>query len=556
MPLQKVQKQRARSSPPRGPHRRGRYRRPSQDPSPEIEEYFKDMEREIEAVFLRNESLNAPLPAIGGNGPSRRERRPSMFISSKDLPMNRPRQLPHKASQGATAIAGEVLGDLLDKLAPPPPPMPKSLQQSGAATSSLRNELSSNMKRVTDVFRELDADGSGAIDVNEFHRAIRLTLPSREIPDSDIDEVFNAIDVSGDGTISLRELKRAITAPAPPGRAPPPTASASSGAQAGTIGAMPKPPSTAPERRGSVSARRASVSGEAPGARRGSIMPDNGATTERRGTVIVAQQQVKQGARGKRSSFMHNLPGQEVATSDADSMVILHPLRQKQVLRLYLEFRSQHAAGVCKVDRFDKLLRLTYPTEDKAHIEAMAQHVMQKVSQHESAEEYQLAAQQAHDKQCEDIFEALDADNNGTINLDEFMMLRDLDGLDLSELELRAIFCEVDADHNGSLDMDEFKDLLNTCPHFLQLKDSILDKARSQQKSKEEPGGGRAELWTLGLPKRHASPPKTKVGAGGILKSVNERPSLAGVGNTELNMRRVLQEREDARQKAGARSPP
>ena len=61
--------------------------------------------------------------------------------------------------------------------------------------------------------------------------------------------------------------------------------------------------------------------------------------------------------------------------------IVIHPMRQKQILKLYLEFQHQHQKGLCKVARFEQLLKLMFPTEDRAHIEAMARHVATRVAQ-------------------------------------------------------------------------------------------------------------------------------------------------------------------------------
>ena len=71
--------------------------------------------------------------------------------------------------------------------------------------------------------------------------------------------------------------------------------------------------------------------------------------------------------------------------------VTLHPLRQREVLRLYKEFKQQHEAGVCRVPRFGRLLRLKYPTESKAHIAAMVQVCVQHESGLDAAEKDRVA---------------------------------------------------------------------------------------------------------------------------------------------------------------------
>merc|ERR1719502_2488104 len=84
--------------------------------------------------------------------------------------------------------------------------------------------------------------------------------------------------------------------------------------------------------------------------------------------------------------------------------VALHPLRQREVLSLYAEFKSQHEDGVCKVRTFQQALRLHYPTESKAHIHAM----MNAVIEHEAAQERADEAAEAAARDVQALFEAID----------------------------------------------------------------------------------------------------------------------------------------------------
>ena len=174
----------------------------------------------------------------------------------------------------------------------------------------------------------------------------------------------------------------------------------------------------------------------------------------------------------------------------------------------------------------------------------MAKHVADKVAQHEKNEEKAAAELAQHNRECEAIFESLDVDQQGTIGLDEFLLLKDLDGVSLSEAELRAIFAEKDADRSGSLDLDEFKILITECPHFLELKDAIAARAKREQGEREQQRVGKSFMLTLGLPKRPKAEGSPNTMAARL---ATKRPSLAGVSNVDLNVRRLIKEREETK---------
>ena len=56
------------------------------------------------------------------------------------------------------------------------------------------------------------------------------------------------------------------------------------------------------------------------------------------------------------------------------------------------------------------------------------------------------------------LFARADADHDGQISFTEFRMLvRELDGLDVTDETLRIGFTETDVDHNGRINIDEFR---------------------------------------------------------------------------------------------------
>jgi len=71
--------------------------------------------------------------------------------------------------------------------------------------------LGANNAKMMALFRDWDADGNGALDRKEFHRAIGC-LGAFFCTKADIDILFDLIDESGDGHIDFSEMKRALNA--------------------------------------------------------------------------------------------------------------------------------------------------------------------------------------------------------------------------------------------------------------------------------------------------------------------------------------------------------
>lgn len=65
--------------------------------------------------------------------------------------------------------------------------------------TQLKKALSSNMKRVLDLFRDWDDDASGTVDKKEFRRAV--TALGLEAPRIEIDRLFDSFDKDGGGEI-------------------------------------------------------------------------------------------------------------------------------------------------------------------------------------------------------------------------------------------------------------------------------------------------------------------------------------------------------------------
>ena len=77
---------------------------------------------------------------------------------------------------------------------------------------ALRDALQRSAARVTDLLHAWDADGDGSIDKSEFRRAV-ATLGFDAL-DEEVDGVFEEMDTNRSGTLELREV-RIPPAPAP-----------------------------------------------------------------------------------------------------------------------------------------------------------------------------------------------------------------------------------------------------------------------------------------------------------------------------------------------------
>merc|ERR1719161_3436728 len=73
--------------------------------------------------------------------------------------------------------------------------------------------LKKYLPRLYDLFMELDADGSGSLELEEIQEApehLREEL-SKLVDDEDVEEVFNIIDTDGSGSIEIDEFFEGIT---------------------------------------------------------------------------------------------------------------------------------------------------------------------------------------------------------------------------------------------------------------------------------------------------------------------------------------------------------
>ena len=505
-----------------------------QPPSPETPEheldpyeaYFRAVEKKIERAF-EQDSPHFKTPAAPPPRPFIEERpdiSPGEPVSFRARPNIRFPSLPQNGAVGIAAspfavaatpvskqqakdsnkekASADMLAKLLDKLAPAPfddEPMetPQRLASSGEGQQQLKKAINENLRRVIDLFRQLDADGSGAVDRMEFRKGIRdaLGVNAALHPDDELDELFESIDTSRDGLIQYRELHHALMHRAD-GRllsagknrkvtAVPPISVFPPGGQGG---AQPRSPVDAPNSN-RPPARRVRASSASSDSRK-----------ERHRSATAALQNAVN--------------------------IVLHPLKRREVLKLYLEFKTQHEDGVCKVRSFDQLLKLTYPTETKQHREAM----VKVAADHEAQAAKAAAAQAERQRDAQALFEALDVDNSGMIDMNEFLRLQSVGGLQMSRAELKALFHAKDADGNGTLDIEEFKQLCADSK-LLEHKQAILSSGNAAKAKAEADAQAHKDLWQLGLPKEKPKPKD---------EGPKERPSLVGVAAAIANMRRAM----------------
>ena len=95
---------------------------------------------------------------------------------------------------------------------PPPvaePPAPAPVELSDVdVLAQLREGLRKNASRVSELFLQIDRDGSGSLSKAEFRRV--RDIIGMNVPDAQLDALFDSWDPDGSGSLSLKELNRVI----------------------------------------------------------------------------------------------------------------------------------------------------------------------------------------------------------------------------------------------------------------------------------------------------------------------------------------------------------
>ena len=73
---------------------------------------------------------------------------------------------------------------------------------------SLQAVAAKEMPRVLDIWRKLDADGSGQVDIKEFIKGLSSCFPNAS--KADMKALFHECDRDGNGTVQYDELVRTL----------------------------------------------------------------------------------------------------------------------------------------------------------------------------------------------------------------------------------------------------------------------------------------------------------------------------------------------------------
>ena len=200
----------------------------------------------------------------------------------------------------------------------------------------------------------------------------------------------------------------------------------------------------------------------------------------------------------------------------ADPAASLHPLRQREAMELHAEWRRQRSEGLCRIETFAHLLRLKCPGEPRERLGTMAA-MATAVERVEAAAEAERLSREAD---LAALFDALDTDSRGTIDLGEFLQLSRSTGL--SKARLCAIFEQRDADRSGALDKAEFRRLVEESEMLRAHKEAIVTLGRTLKEDFVIEERANGPLWKLtGL---MPSVPRAR-----LVPLGSKRPSLANI---------------------------
>jgi Ca2+-binding EF-hand superfamily protein len=78
--------------------------------------------------------------------------------------------------------------------------------------SDFSSDFNSVESVIEEIFKSIDVNNTGSIDVNEASRVVLglNSLVGRNYGEKEVQAFFNALDVKGDNTVSLEEFKEAF----------------------------------------------------------------------------------------------------------------------------------------------------------------------------------------------------------------------------------------------------------------------------------------------------------------------------------------------------------
>ena len=94
--------------------------------------------------------------------------------------------------------------EVQDEDAPPPGIVPVEDDYPILTLASLKKVVGGSLPRVIDIFRQMDADNSGHVDVKEFVKGMRGAFPKAR--KEDCVALFDECDIDGGGTVQYEEL--------------------------------------------------------------------------------------------------------------------------------------------------------------------------------------------------------------------------------------------------------------------------------------------------------------------------------------------------------------
>ena len=157
---------------------------------------------------LASELKNSPPPP-----PRRRKRRSPSKIPKYNPQKQQHPQHPHHHHQRTTPRQHRTTNNATSSTNPKTPSQQGTSRLSQVREKSIRSKLRAAAYTIGGInwyklFKHYDRDNSGALDYDEFRRAVRrdAKLTVSQLPDSDLRWLFRQIDVDGGGSVEIEEF--------------------------------------------------------------------------------------------------------------------------------------------------------------------------------------------------------------------------------------------------------------------------------------------------------------------------------------------------------------